>query len=289
MTEQELYQTRREAWRLEGRGARTFEEARSFLENVGMCLLYPTTPPVLAPTFLAAYTGSDEGLPAPRQAFQDPRAREATELMVRLLREKAVFEANVFGEAGFLVSAAVFPYLYGVVGDKNPRQTPKPGEHSEYSPLARDVFEAIRTHGATSKPRLRELLGGEPSGPALDRALNELWSRLRITRVDYTPGDGAKWDALYRWAPQGVQIGLHISQPEALSALVSKYLEAVVAAEPSDVEEFFGRLVPKSRVKEAVNTLLAARELSFVSVGKKSMVQVAPRRETFVARVKRRS
>jgi hypothetical protein len=150
------------------------------------------------------------------------------------------------------------------------------------------VFEAIRTQGAISKPRLRELLGGEPSAAALDRALNELWSRLRITRVDYTPEEGAKWDALYRWAPERVQRGLHLSLPEALSALLSKYLEAVVAAEPAEVEEFFGHLVPKSRVREAVNALLAARELRFVSVSKKSMLQVMPRREATVTPKARR-
>jgi urease gamma subunit len=139
-----------------------------------------------------------------------------------------------------------------------------------------------------SKKRLQQALGGEPSGPALDRALNELWSRLRITRVDYTPEEGARWDALYRWAPERVQRGLHLSQPEALSALVSKYLEAVVAAEPGDVEEFFGRMVPKSRVKEAINALLAQRELSLVTIGKKSMLQVAVKREAFVPRPRRK-
>ncbi|MBZ5629190.1 MAG: hypothetical protein LAO06_10040 [Acidobacteriia bacterium] len=287
MTEQELHQLRRQKWCLDGRGARTLEEARAFVETVGMCLLYPTRPAVLAPTFLGAYAGTDDDLPTVRQAFADPRARAATEMMVRLLREKTAFEANVFGEAGFLVSAAVFPYLYGVVGDKNPRQMPTPGARSEYSPLARDVFEAIRAHGGVSKPRLRELLGGEPSAPALDRALNELWSRLRITRVDYTPEEGAKWDALYRWAPERVQRGLHMSQPEALSGLLSKYLETVVAAEGAEVEELLGRLVPKSRVKESVNALLAAREFSFVTVGKKSMLQVAPSREAYVARPRR--
>lgn len=288
MTEQELQQARREKWRLDGRGMRTVEEARDFMETAGMCLLYPIRPPVLAPTFLGAYAGTNEALPDAKHAFADARAHEATELMVRLLRDKSVFEANVFGEAGLLVSAAAFPYLYGIVGDKNPRQTPQPGAKSEYTPLARDVFEAIRTHGAMSKKRLQQVLGGEPSGPALDRALNELWSRLRITRVDYSPEEGAKWDALYRWAHERVQRGLHMSQPEALSALVSKYLEAVVAAEAAEVEEFFGRLVPKSRVKEAVNALLAQRELSLVTVGKRSMLQVAVRREAFVARPRRK-
>ncbi len=279
MTEQELHELRRRQWRLDGRGARTIEEARAFLEGVGLCLLYPANPPVLAPTFIGAYSGSDSGLPSAKHAFADPQAQEAMRLMVRLLRERTAFESNVYGEAGLLVSASVFPYLYGVVGDKNPRQTPKPGAKSGYSPLARDVFEAIRTHGAISKKQLQEVLGGALSTAALDRALNELWAKLRITRVDYTPAEGAKWDALYRWAPDRVQRGLYVSLPQALSALVSKYIEAVVAAEAAEVEQFFGAMMPKSRVKETINALLTARQLSFAVVGKRSMLQVAPTRE----------
>ncbi len=289
MTEQELQQARREKWRIDGRPVRTLEEARAFLESTGMCLMFPLKEPVLAPTFMGAYAGTDDHLPTWQHAFADPRAQQATELMVRLLREKTTFEAAPFGESNFLVSAAVFPYLYGVVGDKNPRQTVQPGKHSEYSPLARDVFEVIREHGKISKPRLRERLGGELSSAALDRALHELWSRLRITRVDYTPEEGAFWDALYRWAPGPVQRGLHLSTPQALSALVSKYLDAVVAAEPGEVELFFSHLVPRSRVREGVNALLAARELSFVTVGKRTMVQMTPRRQEILVRPRRKA
>ena len=47
--------------------------------------MYPTRPPVLVPTFVGAYVGSDENLPTWQHAFADPRATEAKELMVRLL------------------------------------------------------------------------------------------------------------------------------------------------------------------------------------------------------------
>ncbi len=289
MTDDELQQTRREHWRPNGSPIRTLDEARNFIARAGMCLLFPTRPVVLAPTFIAAYMGSDEHLPDARHAFADPQASAATELMVRLLREKSAFEANVYGDAGFLVSSEVFPYVYGLVGDKNPRQAPQPGSNSGYTPLARDVFEAIRSEGAISKKRLQEVLGGSLSTAALDRALNELWSRLRITRVDYTPEEGTKWDALFRWAPNLVQRGLHVSQPEALSALITKYLESVVAAEAAEVEDFFVRMVPKSRIRESLNALLAARELALVPIGRKSMVQIAPAREARIDRRERKT
>jgi len=277
MNEQELDQLRREKWRLNGQPVRTVEDARAFIESVGFCLLYPHRPAVLVPTFIGAWSGSDERLPTWQHAFADPRAREALELMVRLLRERATYEANPFDENNaFLVAASVFPYFYALVGERNPKQPPKPGPRSGYSQLACDAYEVIRRHGPISKQGLRQTLGGGVSLAALDHALGELWSKLRITRVDYKEGEGAFWDVLYRWAPDAVREGIALSVGEALSALVSKYLDCVIAADLGELEAFFGNFVPRSRVKEAVNALLAARELSFVRVGNRSLIQVTP-------------
>ena len=277
MNEQELDQLRREKWRLNGQPVRTIEDARAFIESVGFCLLYPHRPAVLVPTFIGAWSGSDERLPTWQHAFADPRAREALELMVRLLRERAAYEANPFDENNaFLVAASVFPYFYALVGERNPKQPPKPDPRSGYSQLACDACEVIRRHGPISKQGLRQTLGGGVSLAALDHALSELWSKLRITRVDYKEREGAFWDVLYRWAPDAVREGIALSVGEALSALVSKYLDCVIAADLGELEAFFGNFVPRSRVRETVNVLLAARELSFVRVGNRSLIQVTP-------------
>jgi hypothetical protein len=277
MTDSELQQARLHKWHLDGRSVRTLDDAREFIESVGFCLMYPLRPPVLLPTFIGAWAGVDEQLPTWQHAFADPRAQSATELMVRLLREKAAYEANLFDENNnFLVATSVFPYFYALVGERNPKQAPKPGPRSEYSQLASDVYEVIRRDGPISKQKLREKLGGALSLAALDRALGELWSRLRITRVDYSPAEGASWDVLYRWSGEAVREAIGLSVAEALSALLSKYLDCVVAADQAEVETFFNSLVPRSRVREAVNALLAARELSFVHVGNRSLLQVTP-------------
>ena len=277
MTELELQQLRREKWRLDGKSIRTIEQARGFVEEVGFCLMYPVRPAVLLPTFLGAFTGSDDRLPMWQHAFSDPRAQEATDLMVRLLRERSAYEANLFDENNaFLVSASVFPYLYALVGERNPKQAPRAGSRSPYSSLACDVFESIRREGPISKLKLQETIGGSISLAVLDKALAELWSKLRITRVDYNSTQGSFWDLLYRWAPEAVKQGVGLSVAEALSALLSKYVDCVVAADQNELEAFFGKFVARSRVKEAVNALLAARELSFVHVGSKSMVQMTP-------------
>jgi hypothetical protein len=273
----ELQQLRREKWRLDGKPIRTIEAARAYLEDVGMCLMYPQRPALLLPTFIGAFVGSEDRLPEWQHAFKDSRAAEATELMIRLLREKTAFEANLFEENnGFLVAGSVFPYFYALMGERNPKLPPRPGTRSPYSQLACDLYALIQNEGALSKKKLLEGLGGGLSVAALDKALAELWSKVRITRVDYSESEGSVWDLLYRWAPDALKEGVQLSVPEALSALVSKYLDCVIAVEPAELETFFGRFVARSKVKEAVNALLAARELSFAHVGGKSMLQITP-------------
>lgn len=283
MTDLELQQLRREKWRLDGKAIRTIEAARAFLEDVGFCLMYPQRPPLRVPTFIGAFVGSGDRLPEWQHAFKDPRAAEATELMIRLLRERAAFEANLGDENnGFLVAASVFPYFYALMGERNPRQAPKAGSRSPYSALACDAFAVIQRDGALSKEKLLQRLGGGLSNVALDKALAELWSKLRITRVDYSASEGSVWDVLYRWGPDAVKEGVGLSVPEALSALVSKYLDCVIAVEPAELEVFFGQFIARSKVKEAVNALLAARELSFVHVAGKSMLQITPEKVVVV-------
>ena len=283
MNDLELQQARNTKWHLDAHPVRTLDDAREFFESVGFSLMYPLRPPVLVPTFIGAWTGANDHLPTWQHAFNDPRAKDATELMVRSLRAKVSYEAPLFDENNaFLVAASVFPFFYALVGERNPKHPPLAGTRSGYSQLAVDAFQVIRKHGPISKSKLGEMLGGAISVAALDRALGELWAKLRITRVDYTEKEGSVWDELSRWAPDAVAEGVGLSVPAALSALVSKYLDCVIAEDQGEVETFFSNFVPRSRVRDAINALLSARELSFVHVGTRSMLQVAPARQAFV-------
>src|SRR5271165_4288190 len=68
---------------------------------------------------------------------------------------------------------------------------------------------------------------------------------------------------------------MHVSVAEALTALVSKYIDCVRAVPQEEVENFFSTLVGRARVRDAINALQAARELGFVHVGGKVMLQAA--------------
>ncbi|HEV3041827.1 MAG TPA: hypothetical protein VHA33_28945 [Candidatus Angelobacter sp.] len=271
MTEQELQQQRAIQWRVAGNPIRTLDDARSFLDDVGFCLVYPVRS-LLAPTFLGAYAGSAEGLPEAKQAFADPRTQPAIDLMVRLLRERSAFELLLPGEIVLLVAASLFPFFYVLFGDRNPKGLP----HVKVSPLAMKVFEVLRKRGPLGKLKLRELVGHEPTPAALDRALGELWAILKITRVDYRKEEGALWDVLYRWARQALNRTFGITFPEALTALLSKYLESVIAADQDDIERFFSMHLPRQKIREAIHALQAARQLSYLTVGSKTLTRMAP-------------
>lgn len=277
MTEQELEQQRAANWRTGGTPVRTLEDARSFIDAVGFCLMYPERSLRLVPSFMGAYAGSAAGLPDAKHAFADPRAQEATDLMVRLLREKSAFDLNLSGDTTLIVAASLFPYFYALLGDRTPKAPPtRKAQGAAVSELAVRVFDALKKGGPMSKAQLQAKVAREPSLAAMDRALGELWSILKITRVGHTPGEGAMWDVLYRWATEAVKDAIDISQPEAISALVSRYLESVVAAEQEEIEQFFSLLTSRSKVREAVNMLLQAREVSFVTVGGKSLLRMTP-------------
>ena len=184
----------------------------------------------------------------------------------------------------FLIAASVFPYFYALVGERNPKLAPKPGPRSPYSQLACDTFELIRRDGPIAKAKIAGSSGRKHLTAPRSIKLWASFSPSCASRASITkPSEGGSfWDVLYRWSPEAVREGMDISVAQALSALVTKYLDCVVAAEPAELEIFLGNFVARSRVKEAINALLAARELSFVHVGGKSMLQITPAKEPAV-------
>jgi len=275
MTEQELTEQRSASWHTGGNAVQTIEDARAFIDAVGLCLMFPERSAPVVPTFIGACTGSSTGLPDAKHAFADPRTQAATELAGRLLQEKSAYQVNV-ADSSLIVSAALFPFVYALVSDRTPKAAPKLNQGPAGSALAARVFTALQEHGPLNKDQLQQRVGRETSLTALDRILAELGAILKITRVEYGHNHDAQWDVLYRWAPAPVKEGIQISQPEAISALVSKYLEAVVAAEQEEIELFFSRLTSRSKVREAVNALLQARELSFVNIDSKTLIHMTP-------------
>ena len=283
MTPDELQSERRRRWHQDGIAVRTIEAARDFLEDVGLCLMYPEVQQSPAPSLIAAWIGRDHGLPVARGAFAHPEAAEAEAMKLRLVREHAAYEWPL-NESALLAAASVFPFFYALAGDRAGRQQPAWSAGQKLSKLARDAWgEFERTKQPIVEDELRQQLGKGISEAALRRALHELWQRLRIQRVDRTER-GDAWEVLSASSRKALNEADQLSVPSALSALISKYLDAVIAAEPQEIEAFFSPLVARSKVRDAVHALLAAREITTVQVGVHSMLQIMPERVAPVLR-----
>ena len=273
MTELELQHLRREKWRLDGEPVRTVEEAREFVGEVGLCLLYPMRPMTLLPTLMGATLGSDLKLPTRQNVFNDPRARRTDELLQSLVRNKFVFEAQLRGES-LLLAPSVFAYYYALASDRKPKQPVRSRVRGQASPLIEHVFLKLDKDGPLSRSQLQEQLGGALSEAGLDRALQELSTALKIARIDHDSTIGDRWDVYYRWAADAVTEGVRISDAEALSALISKYLDCTVAATQEEVESFFSAFTSRARVAEVIKALLAAREFSYTPSESRTLITV---------------
>jgi hypothetical protein len=202
-------------------------------------------------------------------------------MKLRLVRDSAAFEWPL-DDSVLLIAPAVFSFFYALAADRDGRQQPAWAAGQKLSKLARDAWAEIQqARTPLGEEQLRQQLGKGISEAALRRALHELWQRLRIMRVDRTAGSGDIWDALSRCALQPIREAEQLSVPSALSALLSKYLYATVAAEPKEVEQFFSPLVARSKVRDATSALLAAREISPIQVGSHSMLQLTPAKAPF--------
>ncbi|HKR32272.1 MAG TPA: hypothetical protein VJT08_17455 [Terriglobales bacterium] len=281
MTELELQHLRREKWRIEGEPLRTLEDAREFVDSVGLCLMYPIRPMPVLSTFIAAFHGSDAKLPERKAAFSDLRAKQAEELVRRVLRQKAAFPAQFSGEM-LIVSSESFPFFYALASDRQPKKPLHSRARGKASPLTEHVFKKLEERGPLTRPQLQEQLGGALSEAGLDRALQELWAALKIAPVDYNPETGYTWDTYLHWATEAVNEGVRLSDAEAVSALVSKYLEGVIAATQEEIEGVFSAFTSRARVAEVVRALLAAREFTYTPSETRTLITVAhiPARST---------
>ena len=275
MLASELHALRLSRWRVDGRAAHTGDELREFIDSCGMCLLYPERD-LLFPTLIGAFAGTDQNLPAAKQAFADPRAAEMQALLQRLVRDKQAFRWPVPAhENELVIAAAVFPFFYALAADFEGGQQPAWASTERLSRLAQDAWKMVRHNdGPVAETDLRERLGGALTATSLQRALNGLWARLRIVPIGETEARDPIWESLARWSPAVMSAAQELPREAAVSALLFRYLEAVVATEQEQLETSFSFLISRSQLRDAINALLAARELTHVQIDRRRMLSV---------------
>jgi 23S rRNA pseudouridine2605 synthase len=266
LTSEQLELSRSERLRLNGNGALTLEDARTWIEETGLCLFLPRRQfsVGVAPSFVEAVGGHRNPTPDPKQVAL------AEELLVRLELDGVAVRLNLLGQPGeqpdFVVAAWVLPYVYALRGDRDWRRSPQLTGSRQVSPLAIQAYKLLEAGDATI-PQLKHTLGKEVTEMAVLRAITELWQQLRIIPVISAPGKAAQWQLLRHRFQKAIAEGASTSQVTAISVLASIYLQAVIAASMEEVELFLAPLTARSKVREVLRGLVATRQVHTLSLG----------------------
>ena len=252
--------------RLNGHGQLNFDDARTWIEETGLCLFLPKKQPstFVAPSFVEAVAG--QPTPTPDQKL----IALSEQLLVHLENDGVAVRLNLLGLPGeqpdFVVAAWVLPYVYALRGDRDWRRSPQLTGSRQVSQLAIQAYKLLEAGEATISS-LKHTLGREVSESAVLRAITELWQQLRIIPVIAAPGQAAKWQLLRTRFQKAIAEGASTSQVTAISVLASIYLQAVIAASMEDVELFLSPLTARSKVREVLRGLVATRQVHSLSMG----------------------
>lgn len=257
---------RAERMRQNGIGALTFEDARTWIEETGLCLFLPKRQlsSSLAPSFVEAVAGQRNPTPDQKQIAL------AEDLLVRLELDGVAVRLNLLGQPGeqpdYIVAAWVLPYVYALRGDRDWRRIPQLTGSRQVSPLAVQAYKRLETGDATIA-ELKQSLGHGVSEMAVLRAITELWQQLRIIPVIAAPGKAAKWQLLRTRFQKAIAEGASTSQVTAISVLASIFLQAVIAASMEEVEIFLSSLTARSKIREVLRGLVATRQVHTLTLG----------------------
>jgi 23S rRNA pseudouridine2605 synthase len=270
LTAEQLQTVRAERWRHIANPLLTADDARAWLDAAGLCLFLPRRQQFLAPapSFVEACAGAPSETPS-REAIDN-----AAGLMRRLVAEGAVIPLNLFGTPSetpdFLATPESFPYLFSLRGTRDWKTVPG----GKTTPLVIEIWKQLEKEGTLTAVEIQSALGRELTEAAAVRGLMELWGNLRVL-PEYESAAPTRWSLTQFKFKDALTAAGRLSQTTALSALVSLYLESVLAASSEEIETFLSPLTSRSRVRETVNGLAATRQLSMIPVGTQSMFHIA--------------
>jgi hypothetical protein len=257
---------RAERMRQNGHGTLTLEDARTWIEETGLCLFLPKRQlsSSIAPSFVEAMAGKRDATPDPQYIAA------AEEMLIRLELDGVAVRLNLLGQPGeqpdYVVAGWVLPYVYALRGDRDWRRSPQLTGSRQVSQLAVQAYKLLEV-ADTNLSDLTHALGREVTEAAVLRAITELWQQLRIIPVIQAPGKSAAWQLLRQRFQKAIAEGASTSQVTAISVLASIYLQAVIAATMEEVEIFLSPLTARSKVREVLRGLVATRQVHTISLG----------------------
>ena len=224
------------------RRVRTLEEARAFIEEVDFCHFWPIKG-IELPNLFHAIAGRVRPVP---MEHDDPDISKCWGWKDRALDKKWWYYGKLLRRRATLVSLAELPYFYALSENY--------GSLDDYlqeyadglmTAEAKAIYEALLEHGPLDTIRLRReaRMSAQSAKSRFDRALAELQVGLKVVPVGVAESGAWRYAFVYelllRWFPDIPEQARQISRAEARPALVSRYLDNVVAADRKMIGKVF--------------------------------------------------
>jgi hypothetical protein len=275
----QLAATRLAHWHHDAQPLLTLDLLREWINAAGLVLFTPRPQqlPIPAPSFAEAVLGA--ATPAPTLAeLEQPRI-----LLARLVAEGAVVPLHLFGSPtgtgsetpDFLATPATLPYIFTLRGDKAWKQPPVTAGSTRVSPLALAAYNLLTSKGRLTASELATELGNEVTEAATLRALTDLWDHLRVLPVPQADGTATLWELTTARYTKQIKSGANAGLPTALSTLISLYLGQTILPTEDEIETFLSPLAARSRIREVIRALIAARQLETIVLEGKSLLHVS--------------
>ncbi len=285
---EQMKATRSAHWHQDGKPLLSVGDLREWVNRCGLVAYGPRVQQMGAPAASIVEATLGKKLDAAAEVSEGDAARS---LVARLVAEGNAVPLNLLGAAGgmgtdvpdYVASAAVFSYVFTLRGNKAWKLPPVTTGAVKVSPLALATYEMLQAKETLSAYDLATQLGKEVTESAVLRSLTELWSQLRVIPVPRADGTATLWELTQSRFTKQIKAGANAGQPSALSALITLYLGQAVAATEDEIETFLSPLAPRSRVRDVIHALLAARQLETVVVEGKTLLHVTGELPAFAA------
>jgi 23S rRNA pseudouridine2605 synthase len=269
---EQLNSARLARWSQNGEARLTLEATSEWIDEIGFCPYVPMglTGTAPAPSFVEAVVGRPAQTPSAGE-----RAR-ALELLARVVENSSIVPLKLGVSLGeqpdFVCSPEVLRFVYALRGDRNFKTGPLTVGNEKVTPLALHCWQAIEQQGPLDIAALQPILGRDITEAAIARSLQELWSAMYIFPILRAASQPAQWELMFRRFPKPVAAGASTGHAEAVSAMISLYLQAAVAAREEEILSFLSPLAPQSKLREVIRGLGSMRQLDILDIGGRAHV-----------------
>ena len=240
---QALARRNRRYHRTPGLRLRTAADIQQFVDEVGLCLLFPVQG-IESPNVYQAVAGFDKATTA---KHDDATISLTWNTKDQALSKRWWYYGKLIKSKATLVSLDLLPSFYALSANY--------GEPDDYlqeyaagtlTAEAKNIYEALLNNGPMHTIELKRKAGlyGDSLKGKFDKALTELQVALKVMPTGVTEAGAWRYAFIYditsRWLPAETARAQTLSRGDARAAILARHLRNVVFATPKELTRIFG-------------------------------------------------